>query len=387
MAGIDHARASVQEREPFAFTQAHVARVLRYVFEQNGIHSAVLLSTCNRCELYLHADEHVLNPARFLFEYLKVDGSQYESLFVIREHEDCVRHLMELAGGLQSRVLGEDQVITQVKQALCMARDSQTLDAYMETLFHSAIACGKTLRSELKVSSVRPSAAHSALDSLHALLGDVKGKAVLVIGNGEMGRLAAQLLHEQGASVSITLRTHGRSESIVPCGCQAESFEERYECMKSADIVISATTSPHYTIVARELSSLPKIPLVMVDLAMPRDIDPTCADFTRVLNVDDLGSHVGLSVAAKQEVEKIIDGSIEKFYKWHNYKTSLPAIDDLKEALSRRLLSQVNDHDSVELQVEFAVKKAVELMCAGFASQISSETVYQCADVIRSRSR
>lgn len=161
-----------------------------------------------------------------------------------------VRHLMEVASGLRSRIWGEDQIISQVKDAIALAREAGCTDGVLETLFRSAISAGKEVKTEVRLTAVPTSAASMAVELLAAKLGDLAGKKALVIGNGEMGRLSASLLQQAGCEVWVTLRTYRHGETIVPPGCGVVPYEERFHHMEGCDFLISATTSPHYTVTA-----------------------------------------------------------------------------------------------------------------------------------------
>ena len=183
-------------------------------------------------------------------------GLPYEPFapaFVTRRGEECQRHLMAVACGLQSQILGEDQILSQVKKAAAIAREAKTMDAALETLFRTAASCGKAAKTAGRLTGVATSAAHQAVEAAKRLLGDLTGLQAMVIGNGEMGRLAAALLRDAGCDVTVTLRSYHHGETVVPAGCGVVPYDDRYAAMDGVDLVLSATTSPHYTVMTQPL--------------------------------------------------------------------------------------------------------------------------------------
>lgn len=176
MSGLDYRRAPVALRERLSFSKSGVMDIERRVCRMPGVEGAVLLSTCNRTELYLSCGEE-RNPGRLLCQAAGVEYEDFAGAFVTRQGEDCARHLLEVACGLQSQVLGEDQILTQVKTAAALAREAGTTAPVLETLFRTAAACGKTAKSGGRLTRVPVSAAHQAVKAAEAQLGSLEGQA------------------------------------------------------------------------------------------------------------------------------------------------------------------------------------------------------------------
>ena len=314
MSGLDCHRASIALRERLAFSQQEVRELLVWLRHQPGVEGCVLLSTCNRTELYLSGETDT--PWRLLCRGAGVPEAELEHYFTTRTGTDAARHLMEVACGLHSQILGEDQIITQVRTAMELAQEEKTADPVLAALFRRAVTAGKRARTEVHVARGVPSMGTRCREVLQRELGDLAGKKVLVIGNGQMGRLAAELLHEAGARVQVTLRSYRHGETVVPAGCGTVPYEDRLAAMEGMDALVSATASPHYTLTMAQLETVAHPPRVAVDLAVPRDIDPACAARMRCFDTDSLGGGGPGSQEELAAMETIAGEELEKFQQW-----------------------------------------------------------------------
>ena len=388
MAGLDHSLASVSLREKFIFTKTAVADAVAEFARKPVVRGAVLLSTCNRTELYLSLeDDQNVAPDRLL---CTAAGHPYEGYaFVIREDEEAVRHLMEVASGLRSRILGEDQILSQVKNAAEISRQAQACDSALATLFRTAVTCGKQVKTNGHLTGVATSAAHMAVKAAQARLGSLSGKKGLVIGNGEMGRLAAGLLRDAGCTVSVTLRSYHHGETVVPAGCSVISYDDRYQAMSGMDLVISATTSPHHTIYRQDFLNIPNAPRLLIDLAIPRDIEPSTGDLPGVtlLNVDDLGENLGADAEAIQQAQETISEYMERFHQWRVYRESLPALEEVKAALRQRIAAYLDADMDAGQAADVTIDKVVDLLAGGMTDGFTTQALQVCTAKIRSHTR
>ena len=314
MSGLDCHRASIALRERLAFSPQQVQTLLGWLRQQPGVDGCVLLSTCNRTELYLSGEAET--PWRLLCRGAGVPETELEPYFTTRTGTDAARHLMEVACGLHSQILGENQIITQVRTALELAQEKKTVNPVLAALFRRAVTAGKRARTEVSVTRDAPSMGTRCRDILQQELGDLAGKKILVIGNGQMGRLAAELLHDAGASVQVTLRTYRHGQTLVPAGCGTVPYEDRLAAMEGVDALGSATASPHYTITLAQLQTIQRPPKVAVDLAVPRDIDPACAGILRCYDTDALGAGGPGSPEELAAMQAIAGEELEKFFQW-----------------------------------------------------------------------
>lgn len=384
MSGLEHSLAPISLRERLSFTKAQTVDMDKIIKSDPGISGCVLISTCNRTELYVTCQEEI-QPGRLLCQAANTEFEPYQDAFVTRSGEMAVEHLMHVAAGLRSRIWGEDQIISQVKGAIALARDAGTTDSVLETLFRSAVSAGKEIRTKVHLTALPTSAASMAVELLQKELGELKGKRAVVIGNGEMGRLSASLLQGAGCTVSVTLRTYRHGETIVPPGCGVIPYEQRFDHMDGTEILISATTSPHYTVTAEQLTRMSSPPRVLVDLAIPRDIQPEVGQVEGIAlyNVDDLGDFENRTVPF--EVTEIIQSHLEQFYRWLNYKDCMTSMDSLKQAMIERILTakELEDGLSEAEVVELSVNRVVELLVGGLAERITPDSLNRCERKIR----
>lgn len=385
MAGID-ASAPFEEREKLSLVRGQVQAMLPRIAEQTGC-AAVLLATCSRTELYLHAEgERALpDPAEALCRAAGVAASAFVTR---REGADAVRHLMHVAAGMQSQIFGDDQIVSQVKDAVALAREAKTTDAVLDTLFRRAVTAGKRVRTETRLTGVPASAAEVGVRRAERFFGSLAGRRAVVIGNGEMGRLAARALVRVGSEVTVTLRTYRHGETLVPQGCGTVPYDRRLDAIEGADLVVSATTSPHFTLTAVQMQTLLCPPRLLLDLAMPRDIESTAAGAqTALFNLDDLGDLGDADDTSRETAECILDEETREFFAWLNYRAALPLIAQLKSAVAARV-RHIRDYDALvadgdaETLAELAANRAVELVLGGMKEKIDVETMKACLEHI-----
>jgi len=324
MAGIDYTLAPIDIREKFSFTKSTLQAVYSDLLKNENIFGAVIISTCNRTELYLSCENGMyINPFELLCDAVNFDFEKYRNLHTLRTGDDVIRHLCELACGVKSQIWGEDQIITQVKNAIELAREMKASDSTLEVMFRIAITSAKKVKSVLRLSSTESSIAYSALKIIKKQNSINKA---LVIGNGEIGRLMASILIENGYDTTITLRCYRHGNNIVPLGAKTIGYDERYEKLKDCDVVISATLSPHYTLETDKIDKM-KYPYLFIDLAVPRDIDPDVKSLAnaKLYDVDSIyaGEVNKNHTQQMAQVKEIIDKYILDYYRWHEYRKRL----------------------------------------------------------------
>jgi glutamyl-tRNA reductase len=235
--------------------------------------------------------------------------------------DEAVMHLCKVAAGAESQIWGDDQIITQVDDAIKAAQKAEASDAILNTMFRISVSAGKKAKTlvDFKVDDNSTAARAAGLLKHHPSV-----KQVLVIGNGIIGRATAEMLVQAGLETTMTLRQYRHGENIVPAGCRTVNYGERYRVLSQCDAVVSATTSPHFTISYEEVKKLDHLPEVFVDLAVPRDIDPKVADLDQVsyYDIDQVsqGSRDARQEEQMREIETIIGKYIEDFHQWHSYR-------------------------------------------------------------------
>lgn len=394
MAGIDWERAKMDKREAFSFTGSQVEHLCQTIAQSSGAEGCVLLSTCNRTELYMSGAED-LQPDELLCQAVHAQGA--ESLFAVRRGRDAARHLMRVSCGLCSQILGEDQIVSQVKRAYAVAHDAGTTDAVLSQLFRLAATAGKKSRTQVRLSAAPLSVAGQAVALIEEKLGSLSGTHALVIGNGEMGRLASSLLAARGCQVTVTLRSYRHGETIVPAGCRTIAYDERMSLIPQCDILLSATTSPHYTVTSADFEEMEQIPYVVCDLSMPRDIDPAIRHMTGVCTFFDMDSMGGrdahVNTEDRQQVEDIIEEQMQEFDRWETYRHALPRMEELRVLLAERIagdydfsvLTDGEDAETaekMEAAARLAADKAVHWLLTGMQKELTDTALDACREAI-----
>jgi glutamyl-tRNA reductase len=348
MAGIDYHKASVEYREQFSMTSSELAGALSKIKAQYPILGCIIITTCNRTELWISCTEDsfaAVSPDHILCQVRGLSYDAYQPYFTCRNGQDAVNYLMELSSGLHSQIFGDDQIISQVKQAVTTAREQQTTDAVLEVLFRTAITGAKQVKSKVHFTNVNRSVASAAVEFLKDQGICLADTSCLVIGNGEIGRLTASKLVSEGADTFITLRRYKAKDVIIPAGCQPIPYEDRYQKMKNVSVIISATLSPHYTITAEELLPyLENKPKIFIDLAMPRDIDPSIQKEASVTLYDmDTFETSGSCHHTQQELEatEILKAYEQDFLHWYDFREWIPIIEQTEKIIGREVCERV----------------------------------------------
>lgn len=386
MVGIDHTLASIAQREKFAFTSIQAFQAMQEIVRLQGIRGCVLVVTCNRTELWINSEEETQLDLSVVFCDLKaVKKADYQKLLSERQDQEAIQHLFETASGLKSQVWGEDQILAQIKGAIEKAREAKTADEILEKLFQSAITAAKRVKTTIKLTKHDVSVVTKALETIYKERTSLQGLTCLVIGNGEIGRKTAAALAAEGAKVTVTLRQRGLNLNLVPEGCQTIAYEERLALLKDADIVVSATISPHYTLkkeqLALWLSSNKR--RIFIDLAVPRDIDPAIASFPGVLLLD--MDHFGVSypepktnLSCEQAMRMIAD-CIQDFNKWVKMRQLAPVIQSMALSTTERIVDNLRD-ELERIDLDQTQKENFTAKLSGVTNKALQNMIYQLRD-------
>ena len=343
MVGIDHSAASVSLREKFSFTTTRVIEAVQAIRALDGVTGCVMISTCNRMEVYLSTKEDQPVPVyETLCRLKQLPETDYRDYFVHRNGMDAVRHLFSLAAGMQSRIVGEDQILTQVKQALTLAREAECTDKVTEVLFRMAVTAGKKVKTEVSFEKANSSAISSAIDQMSRAGYVFDGIRCLVIGNGEMGKRTATALREQGADVTVTVRQYRSGVVQIPSGCHRINYGERYDYLPQCDLIVSATASPNLTIRREKLEQLALTkPQVFLDLAVPRDIEPDIRTLPGVTlyDIDSFASgQPAENIRQIEEAEEMLNAGAEEFETWYECRDFVPKIQSVGRAAAKDIV-------------------------------------------------
>ncbi len=398
MAGIDYRKAPVEVRERFSMTASGVERALKNSREQDGITGCVILSTCNRTEYWVSGEFEAADPVKLLCTEKELPFGEYAPYFTVREGKEAVHYLMELCCGLRSQIFGDDQIISQVKRAVDTAREQEALDPVLEILFRTAVTGAKKVKSKVLLTNVDRSVAAAMTELLRKEGVPVEGRRCLVIGNGEIGRLAAAELVKAGGRVSMTLRRYKTREAVIPAGCHVMDYDERYEQLPEMDIVVSATVSPHYTLTAEKAAAcLGPGETVFVDLAIPRDIEPEIGNCLGVRLYDmDSFSDLKYEGDARQtaEADEILKKYETEYERWYEFRDYVPVVKEISKAAgsgtAARLKKEWKRHgleagqrEELERAIEKAAAKVVAKLCYGLREELPPEAWKELLEGLR----
>jgi glutamyl-tRNA reductase len=358
--GLSHRTAPVDLRERVDF-QGRVESALRALAARGSTEEAVVLSTCNRAELYAACEDPGAardDLASFMSEFHGVDRSQLVPHVYDLTDLEAARHLLRVASGLDSLVVGEPQILGQVKEAHTLATGAQTVGPVLNRLFHASFAAGKRVRTETGLASGAVSVSYAAVALARKIFGDLAGRNVLVIGAGEMGKLTAQHMKSQGVQqVTITSRTmaHAVRTAEAIGGASAAPWEEMDTTLGASDIVITATgagttilTKAHVEAVMRPRRSRP---LFIIDIAVPRDVESAAGEIEQVFlyNIDDLQTTVRENLARRASevlrAEAIVAEEVGKFSAWLRSRGAVPTVVALRQKFESIRRSEVERLD------------------------------------------
>ena len=398
MIGIDHSKASVDIRAKFSFTKKRAIEAMKKLKEEHGILGCIILSTCNRMEVWVSMqDDEEISLYDFLCKEKEVEKDEYQDYFMKRENEEAVRHLFYLTSGLKSQILAEDQIITQVKDALTLARDAYCTDNVLEVLFRMAVTAAKKVKTEVTFSRANTSVIHQAMERLKNQGFLFEGKTCMVIGNGEMGKVTALALKEAGADVTVTVRQYRSGVVNIPQGCKRINYGERMELLPDCDLVVSATASPNYTLTKENFEEikLDAASVVLIDLAVPRDIDPEVGKLQNVSLYDIDSFRIDAASpklqASMQKAGEILDDQMKEFYDWFNGRDIFPRIEEIKadavEDLNLRITKilkktpmEQKDRESLLRAIDTAAGKVVNKMIFGLRDSLEQEVFLDCVE-------
>jgi len=412
--GLNHVTSPVEERERLAFTAAE-ARDAVLALNKRGA-GVALLSTCNRTELYTTAPAGAGDALIDTLNNLKNESVDRKHFYTL-QHTAAVEHLYRVASGIDSMVLGESQILGQVRDAMAIATEAGALNGVLSHTFHSAIAVGKRARTETNIGRHAVSVSSAAVALARRSLGDLENKTVLVISAGSMGKLAAKALAQQsGSRILVANRTRERAEDLASqLGPDTEAFDLAHltDALNVSDIVISGTSSDDFILGPAEIAPVMEArsgrDLLFIDIAVPRDIDPAVATIPGVhlCDIDDIEAVTDEGWTGRQaevtRVETIITESVANFEIWWDSLDVVPVItalreraDSIRRAEIERTLSRldsVSDEDRrrIEAMTEAIVKKMLDRPIArlkdGADKGLYMEALEDLFDVQPTRSR
>jgi glutamyl-tRNA reductase len=344
--GVSHRTAPVDLRERLDFSSRDLGAAVEALNARPSTSESVVLSTCNRSEMYIVSED--LTRARedlvaFLSEYHGLPAAMFEPHLFTREDSEAVRHLFRVAAGLDSLIVGEPQILGQVKEAFAAAHERRCAGPLLTRLFHCSFASGKRVRSETALGEGAVSVSFATVALARKIFGRLDGRRVLLVGAGEISKLAAQHLRSQGvADIVVTSRTFAHAESLANVvEGTAVPWNHLMTALAPADIVITATGSQRPILDRAQIESVMgrrrRAPLFIIDIAVPRDVDAAAGEIEQVFlyNIDDLQTIVQETITRRtteiQHAEEIVSEEVGKFITWQRSRSAIPTVVALRQ--------------------------------------------------------
>lgn len=348
--GFTYKTAPIELREKLTFPEEMIEDAMLKLNNQKSIMENVIISTCNRTEIYVVADQ--LHTGRhyvkqFLADWFNLAKEDFTPYLQITENEAAVEHLLRVTVGLNSMVLGETQILGQVRDAFLLAQKIKVTGTMFNELFKRAITFAKKAHHDTAIGEQAVSISYAAVELAKKIFGQINDKHVVIYGAGEMGELAVENLHGAGVGkISVVNRTLARAEALAEkFSARAEKAESLLDVLASADILISSTGSSSAVLTKEQLKPIQKnrkgAPLFIVDIALPRDVDPAIDELDNVFlyDIDDLQHVVDDNLQARKEAAELIEIELEKeitdFNDWIAMLGVVPIITALREKAGR----------------------------------------------------
>ncbi len=364
--GLSHRTAPVEVRERHAFSAATLGETLTALRDYEAVLEAAVLSTCGRIEIYAELDDYeagVEQLKRFLTNFRHGSVAyDMESYMYTLLGRDAVEHLFRVATGLDSMLIGEAEILGQVKSAYVQAHRASSVGPSLHQLFREALSAGKAARSQTAIGNDSVSVATAAIAMAKQHVGDLQGKTVLVVGAGKMGTAAAKRLKAEGARLILLNRSRKRAQGLAAAIGTGEAgpLPKLGEALSAADVVIASTGASHFVLdhmtTAEAMSARRDRPLFIVDIAVPRDVDPEVARIPGValVDIDALSAAVDETLESRRRaipfVEEIIEEHARRFADWYRARATTPVIasltqkaDAIRQAELERLFARCPD--------------------------------------------
>lgn len=408
--GMNHKTASVELRECIAFSEEEIATTLEALHRHPAIREVLLFSTCNRVEVLLVSDnryEAVETVKRLISEYKTVAIDSFEEALYIHIADEAVRHIFRVVSSLDSMMVGEAQILGQIKQAYRTASEKKTSGVILNRLLHRAFFVAKRIRTETGIGDHAVSISYAAIELGRKIFGTLGEKKVLLIGAGEMAELAMEhLIRNSVGKIFISNRTFERGiELSKRFNGQAIRFEEIENCLQYVDIIISSTGSPDFIITRDQVKKVIRrrrnCPIFFIDIAVPRDIDPKINRLTNtyLYDIDDLKGVIEENVEDRNREaikgERIVDENVIQFRQWYKNLDVVSTIVALRDKLDDIAVSETEktlqslsnladtDREAIRRMTNAFIKKILHDPILFLKSHTEHGSKTTCLDVTR----
>ncbi|MBU9672920.1 glutamyl-tRNA reductase [Planococcus sp. CP5-4] len=394
--GVNYRSAPVSIREKLSFIESELPQAMQALQQQKSILENVIVSTCNRTEIYAVVDQ--LHTGRFyvkqfLASYFDIPMEQFSQYLFLHEQDEAIDHLFRVTAGIDSMVLGETQILGQVKSSFLAGQEIGTTGTVFNQLFKQAVTLAKRAHNETAIGENAVSVSYAAVELGKKIFGSLKNKHVVILGAGKMGELAIKNLQGSGADrITVINRTFEKAEVLADkFGGMAKPLNQLQCALLEADILISSTGSTDFVIDLELMQFVEKLrkgkPLFMVDIAVPRDMDPRIGDLQNVFlyDIDDMQGIVEANLAERERAAKQIAGMIEQeaeqFNDWLGTLGVVPVISALRE---KALGIQAETMESIENKMPDLTdreKKILNKHTKSIINQLLKEPILQAKEM------
>lgn len=394
LVGLNHRTAPVDVRERLSIGESQLPQALGEIKAIAGVDGAALLSTCNRVEVAVSAasEDVIEGIVNWLSDRGTASRMELEKHLYVLRHEDVIRHLFRVASGLDSMIVGEPQIGGQVRAAFLAAQSSSSLDSVLERLFEETMRVAKKVRTDTGIGEHAVSVPYAAVELARKIFGDLRGLQVLLLGAGEIGELTAEYLNGFGLrQIFVANRSHDRAQQLASrFHGQAIYFEAMEPYLASCDIVIASTAAPHYVIeppqIERALSSRKQRTLFLIDLSVPRNINPAVAqmDGAYLYNIDDLqqvaDSNRELRQQKAEQAEAIVAREVENFRQRLVAQDVVPTILELQHRLESIRAAEIEKCLRRLGPITAEQREAIEMLTAQMVNKILHYPILRLKD-------
>ncbi len=356
--GLSHKSAPVEVREKLAISPVNIGPFLEKLVKQDSIKEALIISTCNRVEIYSvvrNLSEAIETEKKMLSDAQNTEVSDFEIFLYAYSGIDAVRHIFRVASSIDSMIIGEPQILGQVKDAYRHSISARTAGPILNKLMHRAFHAAKRVRTESGIGRAAVSVSYAAVELASKIFGSLEGKKVLAMGAGDMGELVIKhLIQNNVGEIFVTNRTYSRAEELARAfNGHPIPFENLINVLKDIDILICSTGAPHYLITPQNIKEIIPLrnyaPMFFIDISVPRNIDPEINNIENVYlyDIDDLQEVVWGNIKKREADAKIAEGIIEEevnaFFRWFEELKIVPTIVSLKDKVMQLSEEELNE--------------------------------------------
>jgi glutamyl-tRNA reductase len=384
--GLNHKSAPIEVREKIAYNESSIAAALEELKRRPGFSEGMILSTCNRVELAITHDEKIAGPSavdQFLADTRNVDAAWVGPYLYRFEDKDAIRHLFRVASSLDSMVVGEPQILGQLKAAFALAKEHGAINSFLDALVPRAFSVAKRVRTETEIGAAAVSVSYAAVELARNIFGSLKDKKVLLVGAGKMSEAAALHLHSSGATnIFVTNRTRERAEEMAKLfNGKIVEYTAFTSFLPEVDIVVASSGAPHFILTRADMRKVIEArrnkPIFLIDIAVPRNVEPSVNELDNVFlyDIDDLQRVVDSNLKGRMrealEAENIITEEVDRMITRLSTREVVPTIVGLQDQLEHMRAAEVARMRKKFGTLTHEQEEALEMLTKGIINKVA----------------